>query len=588
MEGAAYYRSLNRKMVLIMVLVSFAPLILITAIIGYSFHTSYRGKVIDHLKEVVLKHEQNIDGFLHEKLLEIGVLAYANGVEQLSKEDFLQQRLASLQQVYGSVFVDLGVVDEHGAQLAYAGPFRLAKANYSEADWFKQAIRSNYYISDVFLGLRNQPHFIVAVRQETAGMKWILRATIDFVAFNNVVENIHIGETGLAFILNRAGEFQTKPRLEPTANKDFFIDFFKKSQRDETNIPMGQDYWVSESTLTAKRVGEDRVIVAERESATGRGYIYVMTPLKSGEWILVYQQETADAFSDLYHTRNLAIAIFFVGGLAIMVKSYLLSKRMVYRIERSDQEKEMMNEQVIEAGKLASVGELAAGIAHEINNPVAVMVEEAGWIEDLLDESDCQNQENTEELRRALTQIKTQGARCKDITHKLLSFARKTDPKVREVQLNDILDEIISLSEQRARYSNVKINKNLFAGLPTVFASPSELQQVFLNLINNAIDAIGPNGGNVEITTRVDDHHVVVDVGDTGQGIPKANLVRIFDPFFTTKPVGKGTGLGLSICYGIIKKLGGDITVNSSVGLGTTFHLHFPSTTDDGGRPQRL
>jgi two-component system NtrC family sensor kinase len=229
MQGAAYYRSLNRRMVFIMVLVSLAPLVLISAIVGYSFHTSYRTKVIEHLKEVVLKHEQNVDGFLHEKLLEIGVLAFSNGLEELSNEDFLQQRLASLQQVYGRVFVDLGVIDEHGAQLAYAGPFRLAKANYAAADWFKQAMGSNYYISDVFLGLRHQPHFIVAVRRESAGTKWILRATIDFVAFNNVVENIHIGETGLAFILNKAGEFQTKPRMEPAVDKDFIVDFFKNT-----------------------------------------------------------------------------------------------------------------------------------------------------------------------------------------------------------------------------------------------------------------------------------------------------------------------------------------------------------------------
>ncbi len=99
---------------------------------------------------------------------------------------------------------------------------------------------------------------------------------------------------------------------------------------------------------------------------------------------------------------------------------------------------------------------------------------------------------------------------------------------------------------------------------------------MILNLINNAIDAIGPAGGTVEITTRVDGNRIVVDVADTGHGIPQSVMARIFDPFFTTKPVGKGTGLGLSICYGIIKKMGGDITVNSAVGIGTAFHVHLP------------
>jgi len=107
-------------------------------------------------------------------------------------------------------------------------------------------------------------------------------------------------------------------------------------------------------------------------------------------------------------------------------------------------------------------------------------------------------------------------------------------------------------------------------------ASPTELQQVFMNLVNNAIDAIGSGGGLLEIRSRVEGDNVVVDVADTGYGIPKNVMTRMFDPFFTTKPVGKGTGLGLSICYGIIKKLGGDLTVDSDVGLGTTFHVSLP------------
>ncbi len=241
-------------------------------------------------------------------------------------------------------------------------------------------------------------------------------------------------------------------------------------------------------------------------------------------------------------------------------------------IEKQAEEK--MNVQAIEAGKLASVGELASGIAHEINNPIAIMVEEAGWLSDLLSDEDLANPQNMEEFRRALNQIKAQGGRCKDITHKLLFFAKKTDSRVREVQINEIIEETVSTSEQRAKESNVKIVTHLDQELPNVSASPSEMQQVLLNLINNAIDAIGTGGGSIEITSRFNGGYVVIDVADTGQGIPNELINRIFDPFFTTKPVGKGTGLGLSICYGIIKKMGGDITLNSSVGMGATFHVH--------------
>jgi signal transduction histidine kinase len=250
------------------------------------------------------------------------------------------------------------------------------------------------------------------------------------------------------------------------------------------------------------------------------------------------------------------------------------AKKMIL-VEKQTEEK--MKEQKIEAGKLTSVGELASGIAHEINNPIAIMVEEAGWLSDLLNDEDLGNPQNLEEFRRALNQIKAQGGRCKDITHKLLFFAKKTDSRVREVLINDIIMEIVSISEERVKDSNIKIVMKLDPELPKVPASPSEMHQVLLNLINNAIDAIGTGGGSIEITSRRNGEYVTIDVADTGQGIPDALMNRIFDPFFTTKPVGKGTGLGLSICYGIIKKMGGDITLNSSVGMGTTFHVHLPA-----------
>jgi two-component system NtrC family sensor kinase len=253
-----------------------------------------------------------------------------------------------------------------------------------------------------------------------------------------------------------------------------------------------------------------------------------------------------------------------------------VSRRMVSRIARADREKQMMNAQVVETGKLASVGELAAGIAHEINNPVAIMIEEAGWIEDILEDEEFQESENLDEFIRALEQIRTQGRRCKEITHKLLHFARKTDSRIQEVQINDLIEELVALSAQKAKYSNVTINTVLQKDLPPLQVSETEVQQVFLNLINNAVDAMEKKGGVIDVTTLMEGDHIAVQVADNGPGIPEANLARIFDPFFTTKPVGKGTGLGLSICYGIIKKMGGEIDVHSVIGVGTTFRVLIP------------
>jgi len=181
-----------------------------------------------------------------------------------------------------------------------------------------------------------------------------------------------------------------------------------------------------------------------------------------------------------------------------------------------------------------------------------------------------------EEFHRALKQIRNQGDRCKQITHKLLSFARKTDARMQEVNVYDLVEEMVALSGQRAKYSNVEIKSALHFGLPTIKASLSELQQVLLNLINNALDAMEHTGGTIVITAKFVEDDLWIEVADTGPGIPVANLERIFDPFFTTKPVGKGTGLGLSICYGIVTKMGGEIDARSTVGSGTTFRIRLP------------
>ena len=556
LANGGYYRSLTRNMILTVIVVSLSPLILFSSLIGYQFHTSYQNKVLDHLQEIVRKHKQNIDSFLNERLANVAMLVRVHSLQRLSNEAFLKEALSLFREEYGGVFVDLGLVDERGVQVAYAGPFELKRANYANSEWFKRAFQSPFYISDVFLGLRGLPHFIITVKPE--GARWLLRATIDFVAFNSLVEATQLGKTGSAFIVNRNGDFQTRPRFEAAFHREMLTGF-----------------------LSRKPV-EDRVEVFENDDPSGRTFLSLMTPLKNGQWILVYLQDKTDAFADLYRARRLGIIIFLLGGLGIVGTSVFLSRRMVQRIARADREKEMMNEQVIEAGKLASVGELAAGIAHEINNPMAIMVEEAGWIEDLLQEEEFQEGANLDEFKRAVKQIKTQGKRCKEITHKLLSFARKTDPAIKVVQLNDLVEEIVALCEQRAKYSSIHINMNLMSPLPTIHASPSEMQQVLLNLINNAVDAMEKSGGSIDITTRLDGAYVVLDVADTGPGIPQANLARIFDPFFTTKAVGKGTGLGLSICYGIIHKMGGEISVNSAVGIGAVFHIRIPRPKIDG------
>ncbi|CAN2044646.1 two-component system, NtrC family, sensor kinase [Candidatus Magnetomoraceae bacterium gMMP-1] len=555
MTDTPYYRSLARKMLSIIIIVSLMPMIIVSTSILYKFDVSYHNKVQAHLRELVQKHKQNIDYFLNEKLSNIRRLSRSATFEELSNESFLQKNLAIFQQEYGPFIVDLGIINENGNQIAYAGPFKLGKASYSEAEWFQKAMKSKYFISDVFLGLRGLPHFIVTVKNYKNDEPWLIRATIDFVTFNNLVEKVRIGETGLAFILNNKGELQTKTWLNIMPDKELYMNLLK-----------------------SKTHNYDNVNITTKTDVSGKKHIYVVAFLKNGNWMLIYQQDEADAFADIQSAKNITLVIILIGALCIIIMAFTLSRQIVSRFMKEDVEKQVMSEKIVETGKLATVGELAAGVAHEINNPVAIMVEEAGWIEDLLEDEDLKQAKNIDEFIRALKQIRTQGRRCKEITHKLLSFAKKSDSVINNVQINDLIRESIALSTQRARYSKVVMTDQLQEGLPTLRLSQSEMQQVFLNLINNALDAMDEKGGTLDISTKLDSdiNYILVRIADTGPGIPSANIGRIFDPFFTTKPVGKGTGLGLSICYGIVKRMGGEIDVKSTLDVGTTFNIHIP------------
>ena len=292
-----YYRLLMRNIVLIIISVSLIPLILVSSTIYYQFRTSYREKVFAHLRELVHNHTQNIDNFLREKLGNIRFLASSFDYTQLSDESFLQDRLAALQKDYGPVFVDLGVITANGEQVAYAGPFKLAKAHYSDAEWFQQAMRSHFFISDVFLGLRGLPHFIVTVQNTSNTTMWILRATIDFVAFNSLVESIRVGETGFAVILNKEGKLQTTPIAKPSLNiipdKNIYTEFLENSMRSPSEIR-----------------------IAVKPDNSNHKSIFVASTLKNGDWMLVYQQRFADAFADVDKTFTITTIMMFLGPLA--------------------------------------------------------------------------------------------------------------------------------------------------------------------------------------------------------------------------------------------------------------------------------
>jgi two-component system, NtrC family, sensor kinase len=226
-----------------------------------------------------------------------------------------------------------------------------------------------------------------------------------------------------------------------------------------------------------------------------------------------------------------------------------------------------MEEQMVQNEKLTSLGLLAAGVAHEVNTPLAVISNYIQMLSKQLPGEDPR--------QKTIDKIVKQTFRASEIVNNLLNFSRTAPAEFSEVDLNSILDETLSLVQHPFRTARVNVIRNFGSGLPAMLGSSTRLQQVFLNLLMNARDAM-PSGGMVEVRTYAQNGSVEVEITDTGIGIRAENLHRIFDPFFTTKAPGRGTGLGLSVSYGIVKEHGGKVEVRSTPEKGTSFRLEFP------------
>jgi len=246
-----------------------------------------------------------------------------------------------------------------------------------------------------------------------------------------------------------------------------------------------------------------------------------------------------------------------------------LNAELEKNVEERTMELKKTQDSVIQSEKLASLGLMAAAIAHEINNPLTAVLTYSSLLH--------RQAEEASELKEDLEVIVSETSRCRDIVRGLLDFARETDVKQKSVNINSLLEETLTLLAHQVIFQNIKIDKVFAKYLPDLVMDADQIKQVFLNIMINASDAM-PNGGRLRIYTAFDyeRNEIAVELQDSGLGIPKRDLQKIFDPFFTTKEKGKGTGLGLSVVYGIIQRHYGTIDVKSEVGKGTTFTMTFP------------
>ena len=546
----------TRHMVLIRGLL--APLItlmLVCGVLVYYFAVYSREQVEAKLVRIASDHRQLIDQFLRERASDLQFAASFYSIEEISDPKRLTELFRSLLS-RSRAFFDLGVFDKKGKHLAYAGPFDLAGKNYAETEWFKAVERAGRYTSDVFLGYRNIPHFIIAIRRDEGDRTWYLRATVDTFSFNDLVENIRVGKSGEAYLVNRKGILQTKRRS-------------------------GGRLMESDSDYGSYQIDNDRVTSFFGGEYSNQRYLYAVSSLKQTGWVLVVRQEVGDAFAPLTRAVLVSVIVIVVGGAVVVSMAYILASGLANRLTLADIEKQQMKTQLIMAGKLAEIGEMSTGLAHEINNPLQAMKAEHMLIQELMSDVEKSKRfpdpENMRLIKDSIKEIDIQIERCSRITQGLLNFARKNEAVMKPVMMQEFLPEMVGMIEQKALVENVRIIQKIDPDLPPLMSDPNQLQQVFLNLLNNAIHALKDKDfAEIRISVSRVNEFINVSIADNGCGITPENMERIFLPFFTTKPPGQGTGLGLSTVYGIVKGLGGEISVTSELNAGTVFNVCLP------------
>jgi len=533
-------------MIAIMVLVAIVPLLLMALINHQLYRRSLRKEIVEPMRILLNKTRHSFELFLAERHSAVSFIASAYGYQELADQKTLDRVFQVMRTEFGG-FVDLGLVDASGLQVSYVGPYELSGKSYRDHEWFREVSVRGSHISDVFLGYRSYPHFVIAVKHHDPDNRdFVLRTTIDTARFDALIASMGLDPASDAFIVSRDGVLQTSSRFYGDVLEEFPLPLPPFS--NEPNV-----------IETVDRQGREVLF----------GYTYFENP----DFVLVLIKPRSEVLKSWYTVQSGIFLIFVVSLVVVLAIAFKVSDVLVRRIEESDRKREISYRTMEHTNKLASIGRLAAGVAHEINNPMAIINEKAGLMKDLLERAP--DFELRERFLQLTESIRETVERCSSITHRLLGFARRMDAEIEIVDVNQTVLEVYGFLEKEAFHRDIEVRLDLADDLPRVASDRGQLQQVFLNILNNAFSAVD-DGGQVIITSREhDEESVAVSIQDNGIGMSKETMRYIFEPFFSTRKTA-GTGLGLSITYGLVVKLGGHIDVESTEGQGTTFTVYLP------------
>jgi len=545
--SATGYQQLRRTVVMATASVALIPLFVLTLVHYNHYQETLEDTQLQGISRLLTNNKRSLEFFLAERMSALSYLIRDRSYQELCEPGALGRIMRNMNQSFAlGAFVDLGVIDAAGAQRCYEGPFDLSGRSYRDQEWFRQARRHGRHVSEVFLGFRNSPHFAIATRHTRQdGVDFVLRATFDAEMLRQQIHSAGLGLHDDIFLTDRSGTLQTPSRK--------YGEVLKQVPLDPPHNAPGVEVF-----RHADELGQ--AILLGYANIAGSPFVLVFVkPAREGG---VGWQVSARLLGFLCASTVLILAVILWG-----------SSQFVRRIRAENERRAKLMHNVEYNNKLASIGRLAAGVAHEINNPLAVINEKTGLLQDLIS---MRGEEPARSKYLALTDsVLASVSRCKTITHRLLGFAKRMDIGHEELDISALLEEVVGFLHKEAEYRSITLSVSCQDVDATVVSDRGQLQQVFVNLINNAIGAVS-DGGEVKISIKATEGGPVsVLIADNGIGIPKENLGRIFEPFFTTKE-GSGTGLGLSITHGIVQRLGGTISVDSQVSQGTCFTVTLP------------
>jgi signal transduction histidine kinase len=526
------FRRIWKRAVLVTATVALVPLI-IWALAGYRLNldTSWRSVFL----------------FMSERRLVLEFIAHDHTFENLNDKAHLAAMLDNLNKRFGG-FMDLGLIDSSGIQQAYVGPHGLGGLDYSNEPWFRQVLKHGDYTSDLVVGYRKEPHLDFAVKRDLPGGSFfVLRAALDAQKFNELIAQFEVGKKSDAFVINREGLLQTPSR--------YYGSVLKKIQ---IRIP---DYSSKAQVFESKNDKNERMVI---------GYAVIPeTP-----FILMIVKQKGELIQPWYKTGWAFTGILATSILMILLVTLAVASHLVDQIHAADQERVDTLHQVEHTNKMVSLGRLASGVAHEINNPLAIINQKAGHIRDIFTLTEAYKKDP--KLIDLVDSVLATVHRCAEVTKGLLDFARHLNVSIQTINLQEIINEVQGVLSKEAEFRSISVEVDLADNIPQFESDRGKLEQIFFNLFNNAI-AVMNDGGHLEIKAeREDADFVSITFSNNGPGITEADLKHVFEPFFYSRTGESGTGLGLAVTYALVQEIAGQISVESVPGRGTRFNIRLP------------